>query len=106
MNVQCSTAYPNRIVLGLGNLNGPLTSVLLGAFNPSRDLQIYVDGVKQSVQSFGFDIANNRYLIFLENNIDLTGVIQVVHHMPLAPFQAGVSQLMGFGTSFGTFFAS
>lgn len=106
MYIQCSTAYPNRIAWYLEDLNGPLVSVLLGSLNPARDLQIYVDGVPQTVQSSGFDVRNNRYLIFTEKTIDMTGVIQVVHHMPLAPFAAGDSQQTGFGLSFGTSFGS
>src|SRR5208282_5581223 len=58
----------------------------LGAFDPRRDLEIYVDGSLIDVLTFSFDTDNNRYLMFADKAIDLQGVIQVVHRMPSPPF--------------------
>jgi len=106
MYIQVSTQYPTRIAFYLEGLNGPLTSATLGAFDPNRDLLIFVDGIPQKLQSWSFDLNNNRYLLFTETNIDMEGIIQVVHHMPSPPFTGTVSASLGFGTAFGTSFGS
>lgn len=54
----------------------------LGAFNPIRDLRIYVDGRKLSIQTYAFDAANSRYLMYADDLFNLQGVIQIVYHMP------------------------
>ncbi len=95
-----SPLYPNRIALSLGTLIGPLTSPSLGAFTPGRDLEIYVDGLPLPIQSSSFDVQNNRYLIFAAQAFDVSGLVQVVHHMPLSPF-APALVLGGFGDGFG-----
>ena len=59
----------------------------LGVFNPIRDLQIYVDGNLIPIQTWSFDVTNNRYLLYMNQAINLHGTIQVVHHVPSPPFQ-------------------
>ncbi len=85
--------YPNRIQLVVNPpFIGPFTQDgPLGAFNPARDLSIYVDGVLQAISSSSFDTNNNRYLIYLVQAIDPQGFVQVVHHVPNPPFQALVA---------------
>ena len=80
--------YANRIAIWLAPFFGPFVQDgPLGEFDPRRDLEVYVDGVRQVVQTFAFDAANNRYLLYLQNAINLKGTIQIVHHVPSPPFQ-------------------
>lgn len=91
MYAQTNLPYPNRIQIVLAPLVGPFVQDgPLGAFDPRRDLQVYVDGALQTVQTFSFDPANNRYLLFMATAINLQGVIQIVHHVPSPPFVTGV----------------
>jgi|ERR1035437_8025660 hypothetical protein len=92
MYVQTNAPYPNRIQILCTPYIGPFVQAgPLGLFNPIRDLAIYVDGARQTVQTFSFDEANNRYLLFMSQTFNLQGVIQVVHHMPSPPFLAEVN---------------
>lgn len=87
-HVEANLPYPNRLALWLGPLVGPfIQDGPLGLFDPRRDLDIYVDGVLQTVQTFSFDATNNRYLLYMANSFNLQGVIQVIHHVPDPPFQ-------------------
>jgi len=84
--------YPNRLQITCAPYIGPFVQDgPLGLFNPARDLDIYVDGVLQVVQTSSFDTVNNRYLIFMAASFNLQGFIQVVHHMPSPPFTAEVN---------------
>lgn len=88
---QTNGPYPNRIALYCNPFIGPFVQPgpgLLGNFDPTRDLEIYIDGLLTPVRTWSFDQANNRYLMFMEQQINLQGVIQVVHHMPNPPFSA------------------
>lgn len=88
MFIQTNGPYPNRIAIVLAPFFGPLIQDgPLGAFDPRRDLEVYVDGVKQVIQTFAYDAANNRYLLYMNQAINLQGTIQVVHHVPSPPFQ-------------------
>ena len=83
--------YPNRIQLLLGNYIGPLirpTSPPV-EFDPTVDVEVYVDGIPLVIQNASYDAVNNRYLLFANRPFNLQGVIQVVHHMPSPPFQYG-----------------
>jgi hypothetical protein len=81
--------YPNRLQIALGGaVQGPFVQDgPLGLFNPIRDLQVYVDGALLTIQTWTFDQANNRYLLYATTAFNLQGLIQVVHHMPNPPFQ-------------------
>ena len=83
-----NTPYQNRIQLNLGSgFVGPLQSNVLGAFNPARDVEVYVDGDLQRVSSASFDPINNRYLIFTAAPfVPGSSVVQVIHHMPANAF--------------------
>lgn len=90
MYVQTNQPYSNRIQIVLAPFIGPFgQNGPLGDFDPRRDLQVYVDGVLQVVQSFSYDAVNNRYLLFMQNSINLQGVIQIVYHVPSPSFQGG-----------------
>ena len=92
VQVITNSPYPNRIQILCTPYIGPFVQAgPLGLFNPARDLDIYVDGVQQIVQTFSFDQNNNRYLIYLSGSFNLQGVVQVVHHMPSPPFTAEVN---------------
>jgi len=87
MFAQTNAPYLNRIQLVCAPFTGPFVQDgPLGEFDPRRDLQVYVDGVLQTIQTFSFDAVNNRYLLYLANAINLQGVIQIVHHVPDPPF--------------------
>lgn len=89
MSIQAATnaSFPNRIELYFSPYIGPLTQTgPLGTFNPTRDLEVYVDGTLFTVQSWSFDVAFNRYLLFLPQQFDLQGIVQLLHHMPSPPF--------------------
>src|SRR5271168_854619 len=89
MIAETNQPYPNRIQLVLAPYVGPLVQDgPLGAFDPRHDLEVYVDGVLQTVQTFSFDQANNRYLLFLATAFNLQGVIQIVYHVPSPSFEA------------------
>jgi hypothetical protein len=83
-----NTPYQNRIQLLLGSgYVGPLQSNALGAFNPARDLEVYVDGDIQKIASASFDPIYNRYLIFTAAPfVPGASVVQVVYHMPQNAF--------------------
>jgi Bacterial Ig-like domain (group 3) len=84
---QTNQPYPNRIQLVLAPFVGPFVQDgPLGAFDPRRDLQVYVDGALTKVQSFSFDAVNNRYLLFMATTINLQGVIQVIYHVSSPSF--------------------
>jgi hypothetical protein len=88
MYAQTNGPYPNRIQLVLSPFVGPFVQDgPLGTFDPRRDLEVYVDGVLVSVQTFSFDPVNNRYLLYTAQAINLQGNIQIVHHVPSPPFQ-------------------
>jgi hypothetical protein len=109
MSVQTNAPYPNRIQWMLGNYTGPFTQDgPLGDFDPRRDLEVYVDGTLVPVRSFTFDAPNNRYLLYMNQNINLQGVVQVIHHMPNPPFHSPFTPThrFGFGESFGDIFGS
>lgn len=92
MQVITNAPYPDRIQLVLTPLLGPFVQGgPLGTFDPRRDLEVYVDGELIPVRTFSFDANNNRYLLFMDRNINLQGVVQVVHHMPSPPFIANVN---------------
>ena len=97
MQVIVNAADSNRVLLLLGGLPGPLVSTALGAFNPGRDLELYIDGTANGVLSSTFDSLNNRYLIFISRAFDAdASIVQLIHHMPLPPFTAGASVVPGF----------
>lgn len=87
MKIITNAPYPNRIQWVLENYTGPFTQDgPYGDFDPRRDLEVYVDGVRTPIRSYIFDLFNNRYLLYTSQPINLQGVIQVVHHMPNPPF--------------------
>ena len=103
MRVETNLPYANRIQLLLESYPGPLIqNGPLGQFDPTRDLEVYVDGDLQTVHSFTFDVENNRYLLYMETQFNLQGVIQVLHHMPNPPFMC--LGYIGFGAVFGEYF--
>jgi hypothetical protein len=92
MQVITNAPYPDRIQLVLTPILGPLAqNGPLGQFDPRRDLEVYVDGKLIPVRTFAFDANNNRYLLYMDQQINLQGVIQVVHHVPSPPFVATVN---------------
>jgi len=95
---ETNAPYLNRIQLVLAPYVGPFSqSGPLGSFNPTRDLQVYVDGVPIAVQTWSFDGVENRYLLFMPQLIDLQGAIQVIHHVPSPPFlDSAASPVLGF----------
>jgi len=95
MQAVINTAYPARLQLQLGSITGPLSSTVLGAFDPRRDLEVYADGVPVTLISFSFDGVNNRYLMFASSQINTASVVQVIHHVPNPPFM-GSASLPGF----------
>jgi hypothetical protein len=84
--------YNDRIQIVLTPVLGPFVqNGPLGDFDPRRDLEVYVDGELVPVRTFAFDANNNRYLLYMNKQINLQGVIQLVHHMPSPPFLATVN---------------
>lgn len=91
MQAITNAPYPNRIQILCSPFVGPfIQNGPLGAFDPRRDVDVYVDGVLIPVHSFTFDVPNNRYLLYMVQSINVQGVIQVIHHMPSPPFNAGL----------------
>jgi hypothetical protein len=89
-----SPSAPNRVQLELGGLLGPFVQDgPLGAFDPRRDLSLFIDGVPTPVVTASFDAPNNRYLMFTDKPFSPLSTIQVVHHMPSPPFQAAAPPL-------------
>jgi len=88
--------YSTRIQLQLGSLTGPLSSSALGAFDPRRDLDIYVDGAPMKILSFTFVVASNQYFMFTAHSFSPTAIVQVIHHMPVGPFTASNGSVPGF----------
>lgn len=87
MYAQTNAPYADRIQIVCDPYVGPFTQDgPLGDFDPRRDLEVYVDGQLVPVLTFTFDTSNNRYLLYMSEQINLQGVIQLVHHMPSPPF--------------------
>jgi hypothetical protein len=87
MYAETNQPYPNRIQLVCTPFVGPFVQDgPLGAFDPRRDIEVWIDGVLTPVQTFTFDVANNRYLLYMSAAFNLQGVIQLVHHVPDPPF--------------------
>jgi WD40 repeat protein len=78
--------YPNRIEL-YPDGRGPISSPGFREFDPTIDIQIYVDGHPIRIQSFIWDYSNNRYIMFVDSPFNTRALIQVIHHMPNPPFQ-------------------
>lgn len=96
--------YPNRVALYLGQITGPLVSVTTGMFDPRKSLAVFVNGVPAPILAYEFDSFNNRYLLFLGQQLQAADMVQVVHSMPESVFsgQTGVSYAQrGFGVAFG-----
>jgi hypothetical protein len=92
MQAQTNAPYADRIQILLAPVLGPFTqNGPLGDFDPRRDLEVYVDGERVAVRTFAFDANNNRYLLYMDKQINLQGVIQLVHHMPSPPFVSTVN---------------
>jgi hypothetical protein len=87
--------YPNRIELDLGSLTGPFVAGDV-PFDPRQSLEVYIAGVPVAILAFGFDVPNNRYLMFTQNLIDTTAITQVIYHMPATVFTAGGTTVPGF----------
>jgi hypothetical protein len=87
--------YPNRIELYLGPFTGPLIAGDV-VFNPGTALEVYVGGVLTPIMAFGFDVPNNRYLLFTQNTINTALITQVIYHMPTPVFTASGTIMPGF----------
>ena len=106
MYVETDYSFNNRIQLVCSPFTGPFIqsgSGTLGNFNPSRDLEVYIDGVLIPVVSFVFDLANNRYLLYTESPINTQGIIQVIHHMPFPPFKDHNNNVLGGFAKIGSY---
>ena len=89
MYAQTNGPYLNRIQISCYPFIGPFSqNGPLGNFDPIRDLEVYVDGVRVTISQWAFDASNNRYLLYTQKQINLQGVIQVIHHMPSPPFHS------------------
>lgn len=94
--------YPRRVQLTLGtDLQGPLSSPVLGAFDPRRDLRVYNDGELKGIDSFSWDGLGNRYLLFLTSDLNFDALTQVIHHIPSPPFEIEGNPELGV-VSFGS----
>lgn len=101
MRAETDGAFNDRIQLLLDSVLGPFSQDgPLGAFDPRRDLEVYVDGKHIPVRTFSFDANNNRYLLFMDQQFNLQGVVQVVHHMPSPSFLTGI---VGWGGGWGLY---
>ena len=79
--------HPNRVQVRLGSdISGPLFSITKGMFDPRRDLDVYNGGRPMTVSSYTWDPVRNRYLLFLEEGLDLDLPVQVIHHVPNPAF--------------------
>ena len=79
--------HPNRVQVRLGSdISGPLFSITLGMFDPRRDLDVYNGGRPMTVSSYTWDPVRNRYLLFLEEELDFDYPVQVIHHVPNPAF--------------------
>jgi hypothetical protein len=80
--------YPRRVQLNLPlNLPGPLSSPTMGLFDPRRDCRVYNAGRLMTVESFAWDGLNNRYLLFVTEDLIFTLPTQIIHHVPSPPFE-------------------
>lgn len=86
--------YPNRIQLEMDLPTGPFESLVLGFFDPRRDLELWVDGKQLVINNFSFDAINNRYLIYTANPFNLQGIVQLIHHVPNPPFLGVTNPLL------------
>jgi hypothetical protein len=95
--VVLNPAYPNRIQLRLGYIQGPLATAAGLSFDPGSDLEVSIDGTLTSIQSFTFDALANRYLMFVASTIPVTSLVQVTYHMPATRFlDSGGNPVPGF----------
>jgi hypothetical protein len=88
--------FPNRLALYCAPQTGPYISPALGAFDPRRDMQFYVDGDLLNIVSFSFDAVNNRYLMFSYGAFNLQGVVQGTYHAPSPAFLSSATGATAF----------
>ena len=89
-----NNGFPSRIQLTLGDWQGPFAQEGTSPpvlFDPTVDLEVYVDGEPLKVLSAAYDSINNRYLLYMERAFNLQGVVQVLYHMASPPFQYGAT---------------
>jgi hypothetical protein len=97
MEVTINTDYPNRVILYLGAVSGPLYSPTYGFFDPTRDLELYVDGQRHPIVSFRFEPNANCYYMFTKQVFNVSGLVQLIHHMPQLPFIGSKILQQGYG---------
>jgi len=104
-SVTTNGPFPNRITLNCAPFTGPFLFPFSppNLFDPRRDVTCYVDGVIIQIVSFSFDNANNRYLLFASQQLNLQGVVQVTYHIPNPPFQDSLGAVIGGFALVGTF---
>lgn len=85
--------YPNRVVLQCAPLTGPFANPVFGAFDCTRDISLWFNGVPLVITSFTFDANNNRYLMYTAKPflsgieaVDAASVLQAVFHASNPPF--------------------
>ena len=87
MRFETDGNFPNRVAWWLDDFQGPFPQDgPLGDLDPRRDLDVYINGGLTPVQSFSYDAANNRYLLFFARTIPLGATVQAMHRMPSPPF--------------------
>jgi hypothetical protein len=84
MKALVNTPYTNRIQL-LCSILGPFKNGTR-AFDPRKDLSVFVNGKLTKLDSFYFDNSQNRYFLYTSDPFDVYGIVQVVHHMPADVF--------------------
>ena len=79
-------------------------------FNPMVDLELYVDGLPETISSYSYDKATNTYLLYMRRSVTSDNIVQLIHHMPSPPYLPAVATTItvtyGFGVGFGTSFGS
>jgi hypothetical protein len=60
-------------------------------FNPTTDVEVWVDGLQIQVKSFLYDADTTTYQLYLGISLTADNVVQVIHHMPNPPFTSGTT---------------
>jgi hypothetical protein len=86
---QISSEFLGNTVTLVSSVGGPFSRVVDAVtvnFNPTTDLEVWVDGIQVQVKSFSYDAATTTYQLYLGISLTTDNVVQVIHHTPNPPF--------------------
>jgi len=91
---QISSEFLGSMVTLVSSVGGPFSRTVDAVtvnFNPTTDVEVWVDGLQIQVKSFLYDADTTTYQLYLGISLTADNVVQVIHHMPNPPFTSGTT---------------